>query len=126
MEPGKEQHPTGRVAQPYYHKVDPEGNQLPYIDRCVSYMIQDVEVLTLKTMNGEIDYVNDKYVLAKTKPTYIDGQKKGNYRLFDVIPTYPNAFNIALNLNAQTRTCARSSTTRISASACRTPSIARK
>jgi len=84
---------------PYYHKVDSEGNQLPYIDRCISFMIQDIEVLTLKTMNGEIDHVNDKYVLAKTKPTYIDGQKKGNYRLFNVIPTYPNAFNIAFNLN---------------------------
>ena len=84
---------------PYYHKVDPEGNQLPYIDRCISFMIQDVEVLTLKTMNGEIDHVNDKYTLAANKPVYIDAAKKGNFRLFDVVPTYPNAFNIAFNLN---------------------------
>ena len=84
---------------PYYFKVDPEGNQLPYIDRCVSFMIQDIEVLTLKTMNGEIDHVCDKYNLSATKPAYIDNQKKGKYRFFNVAPTYCNAFNIAFNLN---------------------------
>ena len=42
---------------PYYWKVDPEGNQLPYIDRHVEVKIDDAEVRLLKILNGELDFV---------------------------------------------------------------------
>ena len=40
---------------PYYWKVDTEGNQLPYIDRVESLFVPDQQVRTLKTINGEVD-----------------------------------------------------------------------
>jgi peptide/nickel transport system substrate-binding protein len=40
---------------PYYFKVDSEGNQLPYADRLVFNVIQDPQVILLKFMNGELD-----------------------------------------------------------------------
>jgi peptide/nickel transport system substrate-binding protein len=41
---------------PYYYKVDTEGNQLPYMDRMVTTMVFDNTILNLKAMNGEADF----------------------------------------------------------------------
>jgi len=41
---------------PYYWKVDPDGNQLPYIDRITFTTAFDTTVLNLKVMNGEADF----------------------------------------------------------------------
>jgi len=50
--------PANRLVaerNPYYWKVDPEGNQLPYIDRIAFQLVQNSEVLNLKAMEGETD-----------------------------------------------------------------------
>jgi peptide/nickel transport system substrate-binding protein len=54
-----EETPTTYVYErnPYYFKVDPAGNQLPYIDRHVAVKIDDAEVRLLKILNGELDFV---------------------------------------------------------------------
>lgn len=65
---------------PYYWKVDSEGNQLPYIDKVVSRRIQDAEMQTLKTIEGEIDCqfrgfnLKDIFLLS-------ENQEKGNYKV---------------------------------------------
>ena len=41
---------------PYYWKVDTEGNQLPYIDSQVRLLVGEPEVVKLKVQAGEIDY----------------------------------------------------------------------
>jgi len=47
------------VRNPYYWKVDTEGNQLPYIDEIVGVSYQDNEARTLAMINGDLDYVKD-------------------------------------------------------------------
>ncbi|MFN8375651.1 MAG: ABC transporter substrate-binding protein [Anaerolineae bacterium] len=47
------------VRNPYYWKVDTEGNQLPYIDEIIGVTFQDNEARTLAMINGDIDYVKD-------------------------------------------------------------------
>jgi peptide/nickel transport system substrate-binding protein len=44
---------------PYYWKVDPDGNQLPYIDEIVGTVYEDNEARTLAMLNGELDYIKD-------------------------------------------------------------------
>ncbi|MBN1565806.1 MAG: ABC transporter substrate-binding protein [Anaerolineae bacterium] len=44
---------------PYYWKVDSEGNQLPYIDTITGYSYQDSEGRTLAMLNGDLDYIKD-------------------------------------------------------------------
>ena len=44
------------VRNPYYWKVDTEGNQLPYIDRQVRMLLAEPEVVILNVQAGEIDY----------------------------------------------------------------------
>ena len=59
--PGEDTERALAVRNPYYWKVDTEGTQLPYFDRVVYQMVADPQVLLLKTMQGEIDMM-DQYI----------------------------------------------------------------
>lgn len=82
---------------PYYWKVDPEGNQLPYIDRVVYDQVQNVEVLVLKALNGEIDMMDRHLATLNNKAVLFDNMEAGNYRFFETIPTNMNFVIISLN-----------------------------
>lgn len=64
---------------PYYWKVDPEGNQLPYIDRITVTIVQNLEVLTLKTISGEADFASF-YLTLENYSLYKESEKQGNYQ----------------------------------------------
>jgi peptide/nickel transport system substrate-binding protein len=61
---------------PYYFKVDAEGNQLPYIDKLQSTLVQDVEMVTMKTIAGEVDFLRIATALNKM-PLYKENEDKG-------------------------------------------------
>lgn len=63
---------------PYYFKVDAEGNQLPYIDSIKSAIVQDTEVTGLKVIAGEVDFNREATALAKM-PVYRENAEKGGY-----------------------------------------------
>jgi peptide/nickel transport system substrate-binding protein len=91
----------GRIVferNPYYFKVDSEGNQLPYIDRVVHEVIEDREVIVLKALNGEID-MQDRHINAlSNKAVFVDNQGRGQYRFFELVPSNMNQAAITLNL----------------------------
>jgi len=93
--------PTKIVAErnPYYWKVDTEGNQLPYIDRHVTDYFSDAQPLVLKCMNGEVDYQAFYVNEPRNKAVFVDNQKKGNYRFMELTPTNVNEMVIQFNLN---------------------------
>src|SRR5690606_22361286 len=68
---------------PYYWKVDTAGNQLPYIDRVVSELVQDEEVRVLKVMNGEIDTVFRLAGTPRNLPVLLSNADVGDYRHLD-------------------------------------------
>jgi len=88
------------VRNPYYFGVDTEGNQLPYIDNITWDQVEDVEVLLLKALNGEIDYqlrhIND----PNNKSVISQNAAKGNYRLFEVGDASANQPTFYLNLTS--------------------------
>lgn len=86
---------------PYYWKVDPAGNQLPYIDRWTYAKADDVQLLLLRSQNGEIDFLARHITSASFKSLLFDGQQKGNYRFFDLNQTDANDTVLYLNLNVQ-------------------------
>ncbi|MBX3062101.1 MAG: ABC transporter substrate-binding protein [Anaerolineae bacterium] len=47
------------VRNPYYWKVDTQGNQLPYVDEVTGVSYQDSEARTLAMINGDLDYIKD-------------------------------------------------------------------
>lgn len=61
---------------PYYFKIDAEGNQLPYIDKIQSTLVQDIEMVSMKTIAGEVDFSRESAALVKM-PLYKENEKNG-------------------------------------------------
>ena len=71
---------TELVAErnPYYWKVDVEGNQLPYIDRLHFTLVEDNEAANLLAIAGEIDMQTRHMQLSKF-PVYQQNAEAGEY-----------------------------------------------
>lgn len=96
--------PTSRLVaerNPYFWKVDTEGNQLPYIDTFVTIQNDDRESLLLQALNGEVDYVHSYINNATNRPVIAQNRDRGDYDFVDVLATDSNAMAIALNLTHQ-------------------------
>ncbi|HOJ93535.1 MAG TPA: ABC transporter substrate-binding protein [Dictyoglomaceae bacterium] len=65
---------------PYYFAVDPEGNQLPYIDRVVHYLVSDPEMVNMKAIAGELD-MQDRHTKLSNYTLFLQNKDKGNYRV---------------------------------------------
>ncbi len=68
------------VANPYFHIVDTQGNQLPYISEQDEVYINDNEIRILKIVNGEVDYKSQSLQLPSA-PILLENQDKGNYKV---------------------------------------------
>lgn len=65
---------------PYYWKIDPQGNQLPYVDKIVSVELQDDQVAVLKALKGEFD-LTVRRMHPKNISTLKKNEDRGNYRV---------------------------------------------
>ncbi len=95
---------TSRFAadrNPYYFKVDTEGNQLPYIDKYTAEQFQDQETMLLKALSGELDLVYHKVNNLNNKAVFTDNLQRSNLKFFETVGAGMNNFVLALNLNAK-------------------------
>jgi peptide/nickel transport system substrate-binding protein len=90
---------TTFVRNPYYWKVDTEGNQLPYIDRLDMRVSDSLEEITLMALNGEIDFQDRHIATVVNQPLFFDGQEQGDYRLGANVPSNMNTLVLQFNLN---------------------------
>lgn len=65
---------------PYYWAVDTEGNQLPYLDRIVLTLAEDLEVLNLKAIAGEYDMQARHIDIAKL-PVFLENAEDVGYKV---------------------------------------------
>lgn len=65
---------------PYYWKVDPEGNQLPYIDEIRLDLVENGELVNLMAANGELD-MQFRHIAIPKFPVLQENAEKGDYRL---------------------------------------------
>ncbi len=66
---------------PYYWKVDPKGNQLPYVDEVVVSIVEGAEVVKLKTVAGNSD-LQYRSIEFGDYPLLKENTEKGGYRVF--------------------------------------------
>jgi peptide/nickel transport system substrate-binding protein len=59
---------------PYYWKVDQEGNQLPYVDKVLGISYQDAQSRTLAMLNGDLDHIKDP---GDTRALYYQAMDEG-------------------------------------------------
>jgi peptide/nickel transport system substrate-binding protein len=83
---------------PYSVFVDTAGNQLPYIDRVVLTLGENLEVVNLRAIAGEYDFQARHLDLAKV-PVFIENQQKGGYKLYLDPGDYGGDMVIKFNLS---------------------------
>jgi peptide/nickel transport system substrate-binding protein len=86
---------------PYYFKIDAAGNQLPYIDKIQSTLVQDIEMVTMKTIAGEVDFSRESAALVKM-PLYKENEKNGYKALLAKMHVTPT--DVFLNLTYEDET----------------------
>jgi len=82
------------VRNPYYPVVDPEGNQLPYIDRIETRVFEDLETFNMWIVAGTIDFAG-RHVEPANYTLFKENEEKGGYRVLewhvdDTYAIYPN------------------------------------
>ncbi len=65
---------------PYFWQVDPDGNQLPYIDTIRHRLFDTPDVFNLRIINGEVDY-QQRHVSAANFTLYKENEEAGGYRV---------------------------------------------
>lgn len=66
---------------PYYFAVDPEGNQLPYIDEVRFTFFADPQTLNLAAVGGQID-MQGRHIIMSNYPVLMENAEKGGYHVF--------------------------------------------
>ena len=80
----------------FFVGVDPEGNQLPYIDRRTSVRSESREAAVLRTLAGETDQ-NSCLSSIPELPLYVTNMQKGDYSLFHWPTPGGNDGTVSLN-----------------------------
>ena len=66
---------------PYYWKIDPEGNQLPYIDRIHSTYIGGLGARNLQYISGNVDLAA-WFTRLENTPLFLSNRRKGGYKVY--------------------------------------------
>lgn len=84
---------------PYYYKVDTEGNQLPYIDKMERFLVDDREAALLKVFAGEVDFATLRSYSVDSLSLAVDYQNQGNYRLVPFVWLPESRANVGFNMS---------------------------
>jgi peptide/nickel transport system substrate-binding protein len=68
------------TRNPYYWKVDVEGNQLPYIDEVYFYLVEDLTAINTLALGGKLDMQHRGIDLAQY-PVYQEQAEAGDYHM---------------------------------------------
>lgn len=68
------------VRNPYYWKVDPAGNQLPYIDQVRTKIVSDFSMMEAKVSTGEVTF-GKHMVRGQLLPVLRKMEQKENYKM---------------------------------------------
>jgi peptide/nickel transport system substrate-binding protein len=65
---------------PYFIGVDPDGNQLPYVDEVRFTFFADIQALNLAAIAGELD-MQERHIQMTNYPVLKENEKSGKYRV---------------------------------------------
>ena len=84
---------------PYYYKVDVEGKQLPYIDRIVTARVDDVEMVNVRAIAGQVDFTRESPDIQSI-PVYKEQEEAGNYTAY-IFDNHVNPALIGFNFESK-------------------------
>ncbi|NSW53175.1 MAG: hypothetical protein HPY85_11775 [Anaerolineae bacterium] len=83
---------------PYYFKVDAEGQQLPYIDSIISARVDDVEMVSLRAIAGQVDYTRESPDIQQLS-MFKEQEEAGNFNTM----IYNQHNNAVINFNFEAK-----------------------
>ena len=81
---------------PYYFAVDTEGNQLPYIDRVVLTLAQNLDVLNNRALAGDYTVMGQHISIAKL-PQFMENAEAVGYHVQFWRPLHAGIANLYIN-----------------------------
>ena len=84
----------------YFYAVDPEGNQLPYIDRWVYDRVQDKPAINLKAIGGELDF-QSRHIEMANYTVYKEHEETGGFRVLLWPSVQENDAAVSINVAHQ-------------------------
>ena len=84
------------VRNPYFWAVDPEGNQLPYVDR-LHFEIKNQQLMPIAAANGAITF--QTFVMDLHYTLLMSERDKGDYEVYHWFPATRSRYLIYPNLN---------------------------
>ena len=82
---------------PYYFKVDPAGQQLPYIDYLTVTLVEDMEMVQLKYMTGEADFGRESATIDNIS-LYRENEETANITAY-ITSKHANPTDVIINVN---------------------------
>ena len=82
---------------PYYHKVDANGQQLPYVDYLTSKLVENMEMVQMSYISGEADFGRESATIDNIS-MYKENADKAGITAY-VTTMHNNPTDIALNAN---------------------------
>ena len=74
---------SSMVRNHFYFGVDPDGNQLPYVDGIINFKMESVDVAILRAMQGESDLDADTLSRQMSGiPLFITNMERGDYSIY--------------------------------------------
>ena len=83
---------------PYYLKVDPEGNQLPYIDYLEVQRVDSPEIMAAKASTGQVDFAGRQFMTADI-PLFRRFEQHNDYSTYVWPRPYGSDVVLQFNLN---------------------------
>lgn len=82
---------------PYYHKIDAEGNQLPYIDYFESTYVEDAQLVQMKIIAGDVDLERDRATIDNVA-LYKENEEAGGFTAY-IRPQHITPSDAIININ---------------------------
>ena len=82
---------------PYYFKVDPDGQQLPYFDYLTSTLVEDMQMVQFKYMSGDCDFGRESATIDNIS-LYRENEATAGITAY-VTPTHTNPTVFYINTN---------------------------
>ncbi len=88
--------PYMMVRNPYYHAVDTEGQQLPYVDRIQHSLFEDNQTLNLWIAQGLID-MQQRHLAVADFTFFKENEEAGGYHVINWKAASTNAFHPSIS-----------------------------
>ena len=86
---------TTFTRNPYYFKVDEDGQQLPYIDYVTSTLVEDMEMVQFTYMSGEADFGRESATIDNIS-LYRENEESAGIKAY-VTPQHVNPTSLYIN-----------------------------